>query len=228
MERYVSLEEISDGRLYDVQDMVKADCNGCKGCSACCQGMGDTIILDPFDCYRLTEGCQRSFEELLYDKLELQVDKGIILPNIKMAGENEHCIFLNAEGRCSIHAFRPGMCRLFPLGRYYEEHGFRYFLQIHECQYPNKTKVKVRKWIDTPDYKRNEQFIIDWHYFIKEVQQKLSDLQDKDGREELSRQIPMYIVKSFYSKAYDKNKDFYGQFYERLTKARDLLHNPSD
>ena len=31
MRREVSLEEISDGRLYELNDMVKADCQDCAG-----------------------------------------------------------------------------------------------------------------------------------------------------------------------------------------------------
>ena len=30
MRREVTLEEISDGRLYEANDMVKADCQDCK------------------------------------------------------------------------------------------------------------------------------------------------------------------------------------------------------
>ena len=52
MEREIDLKEISDGRLYSSSDMVKADCGDCKGCSACCQGMGSSILLDPYDIYR--------------------------------------------------------------------------------------------------------------------------------------------------------------------------------
>ena len=73
MRRNVSLGEISDGRLYDLNDMVKADCGNCAGCSACCQGMGDSILLDPLDVYRLTLCLDRSFESLLSDCLELGV-----------------------------------------------------------------------------------------------------------------------------------------------------------
>ena len=40
MEREVSLEDISDGKLYGINDMVRADSGGCEGCSACCRGMG--------------------------------------------------------------------------------------------------------------------------------------------------------------------------------------------
>ena len=149
MLRNCSLEEISDGRLYDQTDMVKAYCNECKGCHACCEGMGNSIILDPLDVSRLTKETGKSFEALLADTIELNVVDGLILPNIKMV--NGACTFLNAEGRCGIHAARPGFCRLFPLGRYYEDGGFKYFLQIHECDRAGKVKVKVSKWIDTPD-----------------------------------------------------------------------------
>ena len=47
MRREQTLEEISDGKLYDSNDMVKADCHDCEGCCDCCQGMGDSVILYP-------------------------------------------------------------------------------------------------------------------------------------------------------------------------------------
>lgn len=180
MRREVSMEEISDGKLYTANDLVKADCNDCRGCSACCQKMGQSIVLDPLDIYRLTFGLRQKFEELLADKLELNVVEGIILPNLQMSGTEEKCAFLNAEGRCSVHAIRPGICRLFPLGRYYDGKSFQYFLQIHECKKENRTKVKVKKWIDTPDLKKNEKYISDWHYFLTDMQKTLATLQNDE------------------------------------------------
>lgn len=219
MERDISLSEISDGKLYDLNDMVKADCNDCKGCFACCQGMGNSIVLDPLDIYRLLINLNMTFEELLVDKIELNMVDGIIMPNLKMTGLAEKCSFLNDEGRCSIHAFRPGICRLFPLGRYYEQHAYKYFLQVHECKKENKSKIKVRKWIDTPDIKNNEKFIIDWHYFLKDIQDRLKSSQD----EKLMKDITMYLLKFFYLKPYDANNDFYVQFNERLYPAKKLV-----
>ena len=52
MRREVTLEEISDGRLYEANDMVKTDCQDCKGCFDCCTGMGDSVVLDPLDVWR--------------------------------------------------------------------------------------------------------------------------------------------------------------------------------
>lgn len=215
MEREVSLSEISDGRLYSLNDMVKADSNDCKGCFACCQGMGNSIILDPLDCYRILIGSDSGFETLLEERIELNLVDGVILPNLKMVGEEERCTFLNEEGRCSIHSFRPGFCRLFPLGRYYENHSFQYFLQIHECRNQNRTKVKVRKWIDTPELKRYETFITDWHYFLKELQNESKSV----NRPELIREISLYVLNHFYRIPYQKDEDFYIQFYKRLKEA---------
>lgn len=219
MIREVSLKEISDGKLYGLNDMVKADCNDCQGCSACCQGMGSSIVLDPLDVSRLTEHLGVPLEILLKDRLELNVVDGIIQPNLKMAGEREACVFLDSGGRCSVHPFRPGLCRLFPLGRYYENRSFRYFLQVHECKKENRTKVKVRKWIDTPDLKRYEQYVADWHYFLRDLQERL----EAEQGEELAKQVNLYVLTTFYMTPFDPNRDFYEQFYARLDAAKSLL-----
>ena len=175
MERKVSLEEISDGKLYGSNDLVKADCGDCSGCSACCRGMGSSILLDPYDIMRMTGGLHMQFNQLLADYMELNVVDYMILPNLKMSGGDERCGFLDDRGRCSIHPIRPGFCRLFPLGRVYEDRSFRYFLQVHECPRENRTKVKVRRWVDTPDFKAYERFVADWHYFLKDLGEAMKD-----------------------------------------------------
>lgn len=210
MERNIDMNEVSDGRLYTVNDLVKADCRGCHGCAACCQGMGHSVILDPLDVFWLCRGLGTGFEALLAERIELYIADRLILPNLRMAGEEERCTFLDPEGRCSIHGFRPGMCRLFPLGRFYEEQGFRYFLQVHECPKPDKGKVKVRKWLDIPELKRYERFITDWHDFLKE-QRKLVETDP-----EQIKPVSMELLNRFYVTPYEPDQDFYEQFYRRL------------
>ena len=223
MKRNVSLEEISDGRLYSRNDMVRADCGGCKGCSDCCHGMGESVILDPYDAWRLSGGLGVPFAALLEQKLELHVVDGIILPNLKMDPKTDACGFLNEQGRCSIHAFRPGVCRLFPLGRYYseaeEKKEFRYFLQVHECPMPNKTKVKVSKWLGIPNLKKYEAFIGKWLGLLEEVR----DLTEKAKDEQLTKELTVYLLNTCYLTVYKENVDFYDQFEERYHRMKKLL-----
>ena len=220
MLRECNLDEISDGKKYSINDMVKADCDDCKGCSACCHGMGSSIVLDPLDVHRLMSHFHTRFEVLLEDKIELNIVDGVILPNLKMntQAEGEPCVFLDAEGRCSIHEDRPGICRIFPLGRVYENNSFSYILQIHECQKENRSKVKVSKWIDTPDLKKNQQFITDWHYFLKAAQARLA----AGGDEEQIKRTAMQILQYFYIEPYHTDCDFYEQFDKRLIQMKKL------
>lgn len=208
LKRNVDINEISDGKRYKAKDMVKADCLGCRGCCDCCKGMGKSIVLDPYDAWRLSEGLGVPFASLIDRYVELNVVDGIILPNLLMKGEAEQCGFLSSEGRCQIHSFRPGICRLFPLGRIYEENGFSYFLQVHECTRPH-AKVKVEKWVDIPNFSQYERFIMDWHNHLATVQQILSE---KD--EEEQKQICIALLKRFYLSPYE-SEDFYAEFLRR-------------
>ena len=139
MLRNVDLSEISDGKLYDANDMVKADCKGCEGCSACCRGMGKSIVL--------------------------------------------------------------------------ENDSFRYFLQVHECPKPSKAKIKVYKWLDTDDIRTYEQFISDWHYFLKALQERIAGMEDQTQ----IRSICMYVLQQFYLAPCE---DFYEAFHGRLDEAK--------
>ena len=208
MKRNVDLKDISDGKLYGSNDLVKADCGDCKGCFACCCGMGESIVLDPMDIHRLTSGLNVSFEGLLAHYIELNVVDGIILPNLKMQGELDACAFLNKEGRCSIHPIRPGICRLFPLGRYYENGSFKYILQTHECKKENRTKVKVKKWIDTPDLKQYEEFVNTWHYFLNQKEAYVAEHPDE------MKATSMEILQTFYMTPY--RGDFYAECNRRM------------
>lgn len=217
MRRNVTLKEISDGRVYGKNDMVKADCHGCKNCSKCCHGMGKTIVLDSYDVYRMTTGMGRSFQELLEAPVELSVVEGVILPNLRMEGEEQKCGFLNEQGWCSIHPYRPGLCRLFPLGRIYENGDFKFFLQNGECMEPH-TKVKVAKWIDTPDFERNKVFILCWHDLLQDL---MNFVKDRDVI--ISKKMNLLFLNTFYLAPYDSTVDFYEQFEERYATFRQLM-----
>ena len=206
-----NLDEISDGKIYGLNDMVRAACNDCAGCSSCCEDMGDSIILDPLDIYELTSNLACSFGDLLKKWIGLTVADGMILPNLKMTEENV-CPFLNQEKRCSIHDFRPGICRVFPLGRIYEDDHLDYFLQLDGCVKANRSKVKVSKWLDTPELKKNQKYLIDWHAFRKKIEGILLEMEDENQKKTIS----MFLLNTFFVNPYDGKMDFYEQFYERM------------
>ena len=218
MRREVLTEDLK--KLYTANDMVKTDCGGCQGCSQCCIGMGESIVLDPYDGYSLVMGIGIEFPDLVSRFIEWNVVDGVVLPNLMMQGDGERCAFLTENGRCCIHEFRPGICRMFPLGRYYQEDGsFRYFLQNQECPKENKTKVKVGKWLGIPKLRTYEEYIGKWHKLTEEVR----DLTEKAKDDQLTKELNMYLLNTFYLTPYKKNADFYEQFEERYIRMKKLL-----
>lgn len=222
MKRDIDMNEVSDRKRYTSNDMVKMGCDDCSGCSDCCIGMGNSILLDPYDIYQMTKNLNRSFDELMSRNpdgeetstgvIGLDVVDGLILPHLNMTGTKECCSFLNEEGRCGIHSFRPGFCRLFPLGRIYENGTFCYFHQIHECRKTHRTKVKVNKWLGIPNLKKYERFVLDWHDFLEIVRAEVGGSSDGHA----VKQTGLSLLYVFYRKPYDFQRDFYEQFYEKL------------
>lgn len=212
MLREVDMNAISDGNRYSSSDVVKIGCNDCQGCSECCKDMSDTIVLDPYDVARLTQYLNQSFESLIGEAILLNVVDGLILPVIRMNNEKKQCVFLNEEGRCSVHDARPGICRLFPLGRIYEEEGFSYFLQTNECPAKNKTKVKIKKWMGESDYRGYETYVNTWHRFIVMLRQKVAAM----SKEEEIKNVCMKLLTEFYIKGYHQTEDYFIQIINRM------------
>lgn len=220
MERFVDIDEISDGRKYSIEDTAPIGCNNCSGCYECCCHMGKLITLDPYDIYRLTQqqpdGRRFSFADLMQGHIELMVDRGVIIPALKMDPDTGKCTYLNEEGRCSIHGIRPGICRLFPMGRLYEEGSFYYFLQKDECPGTDGSLVKLKTWLDTPEIRKYEKFVCDWHYFIRSIQEKTAQM---DG--DKLNQVNMMLLKLCYVAPYGSN--FYAEVRMRMDQTLKCL-----
>lgn len=224
MIRECSLSDISDGRVYSINDMVKCDTMGCIGCSKCCRDMGSSIKLDPLDIYRIKKVKDIGFEALIQQGLiELNMVDGLILPNLKM-NEKNSCSFLDESGRCSIHESRPGICRLFPLGRVYQEGEYNYFLQSGECTSKVMSKIKVKKWADSESSKIYRDFILAWHDFIRKTGDDMKRLK-LAGRGEVLNDRSMYVLNRFFvekSQA-DNELSFIAEVLAKIDEAEMLL-----
>lgn len=207
--------------------MAKIYCEKCNGCGDCCHGMTDTIHLDPWDVHQLTAGLGKDFEELRAGGiLALHTEEGMILPHLCMRESGEGaCPLLTADGRCSIHPFRPGYCRLFPLGRDYDAatQTFRYFVVDNGCDMPGKMKMKISKWLGIQGLPRYERYVSEWHYFCRDVKRYMKTAEDED----FVRQLNLFLLKVFYLTPYvvpeDGSRDFYDLFEMRLRQARGVI-----
>ncbi|CEQ30500.1 Flagellin N-methylase [[Clostridium] sordellii] len=212
------LDKISDGKLYDIEDIVKADTCGCNGCNDCCLDVGDLVVLTPFDVYEIVNCLGITFNDLLGDKIELRQNNKILLPYLKMQ-DNNRCSFLNEQGRCIIHSKRPNICRMFPLGRVYQDNDFKYFLQIGNCPKEDLKDVKVSDWVGIENYDENKEFILEWYKLTKALAFRLKFVRDEKEIEEINQ----ILLDSCYHIDIEEGKNFYSVFLQCLPNIKKRL-----
>ena len=218
MKRDWDMDQVSDGKRYTKDDFVKVGCKDCAGCHSCCVGMDGLIVLDPYDVYRLTGGLGKSMKELLEGKIELRLVDGVVLPCLSMDKASGKCVYLNGQGRCEIHESRPGICRLFPLGRIYRnDGGFDYFLQVGQCDCQEPTMERISSWLSQPNLGKYEKYITRWHGFLGRWKERFATVD-----EGLQKQMTMYLVMQFFTKPYDTEEDFFAEFSRRLQEGEIL------
>ena len=219
------MREGTDGsrhRLYGPQDMVRIASSACAGCGACCRGMGDTIALDPYDVWQLGAGLGKTFEELMGAGVDLHVEEGVILPHLMMRRDTQSCAFLGEDGRCVIHVYRPGICRLFPLGRQFDEEKTSYFIVPEGCVKGGLSKVRIDKWLGIPDLPAYERYKAQWHSLIRLLKARIA----AEPSEEVRRNVNLYFVRVFFMAPYEgasSAEAFYREAADRMNRFTDAV-----
>ena len=211
MDNFRMIEEISDGKLYGVRDTVRADAGGCKDCSWCCEDMCDTISLDPYDIYSLCKGLGKDYNTLLSEEfIVIDLHNLVSMPHINDRGSG--CGFLNEKRRCTVHDFRPGICRLFPMGRYYHDDTVSYIIQTHACKKEEREEVRVCDWLEITDIDSYEEYVLRWHAVVK----KISDFMKEPAGPGVKKKVHEKFLTHFYEMPYDFSQKFYPQIYDRI------------
>ena len=78
---------------------------------------------------------------------------------------------------------------------------------------------KIDKWLGIDNINKYHEYIVIWHYFLKDIQHILEGMQD----EKQIKTITMYLVKLFYLMPYEVNDDFYAQFTQRINKVKEVI-----
>ncbi len=118
----------ADARALAETDLLQLAC-GAAGCGATCCKAAAPIVLNPYELARIRAVSGMSYEDLL-DVFDTDRAKGFPLV---MLPRDPACHFWTEKG-CRIYDARPLACRLFPLGRVFENHQSRLVLpEVNRC-----------------------------------------------------------------------------------------------
>ena len=136
----------------------------------------------------------------------------MILPHLMMREETQGCAFLTQDGRCQVHSYRPGICRLFPLGRQYDGPKTSYFIVEGGCVNGRLSKVRIDRWIGIEDLPRYEEYKAEWRSLLRTLQARIA----AEPSAEVQRNVNLYFLRTFYMTPYEGDAAaFYGELAAR-------------
>ena len=95
--------------------------------------------------------------------------------------------------------YRPGICRLFPLGRQFDNEKTSYFIVPQGCVKGGLSKVRIDRWIGIPDLPVYEDYKSRWHSLVRTLMARIAAEQSDETR----RNINLYFLRLFYMTPYE-------------------------
>lgn len=226
-------------RLQDIADNLDKYLIGldepfkfkCRACGKCCKNRED-ILFTPRDIYRIAKYLGKKTEEIIHTYCDCYIGEDSKIPIVRLVpkGPNKACPFLR-DKRCGIHAVKPVVCALFPVGRIYHtrnpqdeepEYKAGYILQPIQCGSLTKNNT-VRQWLEKFDIPVDDEFYKEWTNAIIELSKLMREAGEKAPRSALG---PVYDVLGhlLYTR-YDTGEDFMSQFMANKTEAISLANS---
>lgn len=194
---------------------------GCNECGACCRNRED-ILLSPLDLYKMAKHLNMSIKDVIKDYCEFYEGEDSRLPVVRIKPrEYKKTCPLNDYGKCKIHAVKPTVCALYPLGRATDNrtNEFFYFLQPVSCGNRSKTQT-VTQWLESFTILEEEHLAMLWHEYAGRISTILH--QAAELKESTRTHLFIILFHLLYLE-YNLEKSFDAQFKKNCEHIFELL-----
>lgn len=189
----------------------------CTACGQCCKNRED-ILLNPYDLYRIANHLNVEMGHVVQDYCVWYIGQTSKLPVVAVNIKGV-CPFLENK-RCRIHAAKPTVCALYPLGRAGTEDGIRYLVQDVNCG-TTEEEHTVREWLAGYGLEDSEEWFIEWQKTILPLTGRMRELAEKVSEETLNMVAHGLLVALYVN--YERERPFMEQFQENVGKIEELL-----
>jgi Fe-S-cluster containining protein len=156
----------ADARVLSESDLLQLSC-GVNGCTSNCCTKSAPIVLNPYEIASICRESKMSYEDLL-DIVDTDRARGFPLV---MLPRDPACHFWTGKG-CRIYQARPLACRLYPLGRVYDQGKSHLVLpELNVC-----AGLSIRSSRTVADYLRDQDTAVHirmadcWIEFVNEME----------------------------------------------------------
>lgn len=119
---------------------------GCKQCGNCCRNRQEPIMLTGYDLFNIAKATNLSLIEAMVKYTECILGADSRLPVVLLTERYDGSCKLLRKGKCMIQQDKPLVCRLYPLGRFFDGKQYFYFTQ-DTCKGEGQ-KIKLKDWLD--------------------------------------------------------------------------------
>ena len=201
----------------------------CKACGKCCKHRED-ILLTPYDLFRIASYLGRTPQEIVERYCEVYEGGQSHFPVVRVLPvyPDNSCPFLRNR-KCSVHAQKPVVCRVYPLARITKSDGsLGYLYNGASCKHEPQ-RITVREWLGDVASAECEQAGKLWAEGILTVYSAIQP--DKLGFSAKTRQQILNVIFIGLWLKYDTQKPFIPQLMENFEEIKLALHilaNPDE
>ena len=202
----------------------------CDQCGDCCRNRED-ILLTPFDLFRIAGHLGIAPGEVVKNHCETYIGSSSHFPVVRLlpVGEEKACPFLK-ENRCSIHASKPTVCALFPLGRAMQYGALKgdqarklfYILQDVKCGVRDQTHTVV-EWLGEFELEGSEAWFLEWTDNLEKFVTLIQQLDEMLSDELMQTLLNVVFVEIYLN--YHQGVDFMEQFRGNSQKLLEVLQD---
>lgn len=231
-----------DNRLKSIADNMDSMLIGldepfrfhCDQCGECCIHRSD-ILLSPYDVYRIAKelNCLPSEVARNYGDVYIGPDSRVPLIRIQPRGSIERCPFM-LNHKCSIHAAKPTVCALYPIGRMIgpdpkvpcsedASPKIQYIFQEPDCGDKSETHT-VREWLNGFGIPVDDPIFVCWQNHFLKISMECRDAEKRLSKIKMEALWNLIFNLSYLN--YNTEKPFEPQLEENmhlLAAAMDII-----
>lgn len=193
---------------------------GCKQCGNCCRSREEPIILMGYDVYNMAQSLNLSPTDTLVKYTECVLGTDSNLPVVILKERLDGSCSLLRKGKCSIQEDKPMVCRIYPLGRFFDGKQFKYIRQ-NACK-GDGTPVKVIDWLTSFKVLEQEEDALLWHDMLMSCVMYMQRLLKKNPKQvEAFQKSCLYVFYAGFdmSKTYKQHIEESKEYLEKEYKG---------
>ncbi|MBR6719663.1 MAG: hypothetical protein IKL74_01995 [Clostridia bacterium] len=200
----------------------------CKNCNGYCKKSNVTIILNPYDIYRVSKELNVKVPDFLNNYCTISPGYQTKLPVVQLNRTVKGKCILLRNGICKAEKGKPLACSLYPLDIFMDNNieSTKFFVN-RVNGHGTPVTYTVRQWLDMNKIDLTDRFYSLWGELVDNASPLRREMLEYEGFERTIQLENQIIIHLLYG-AYDTDKDFFTQFVKNSEELIEYLSTMLD